>query len=296
MEELIREYLNYLSVERGLAQNTIQAYGGDVYGYMSFLRDRGISSPDEISRTDIINFLASLKGRLSPSSVSRKVAAIKTFHKFLVREGLTENFPTLDLRFPKTSKKLPFVLSVEEVEMLLTQPKGQHPLKLRDKAILEVLYASGVRVSELVAMDVDDVDFKEGCVRCMGKGSKERIVPLGTYALEALSNYVRQGRPKLVKALHIPVLFVNARGRRLTRQGCWNILKKYAIQVGLKNIHPHTLRHSFATHLLEAGADLRAVQEMLGHAFISTTQIYTSLTRQDLKEIYLETHPRARSR
>jgi len=295
MKQLLRDYLNFQSVERGLAKNSLQAYEGDLNKYLEFLEKNKIRSVDKISYQDVLNYLTSLKKKgLASTTISRNVAAIKTFHKFLVREGTTENFPTANLKFPKIPRKLPKVFSVDEVVKLLEQPHGQVPASLRDKAILEVLYGAGTRVSELVFLNVDDIDFESGYIRVFGKGSKERIVPVGSYALEAISEYIKKGRIKLIKGYHSGALFLNQHGKRLTRQGCWKILNKYAKQAGLEDIHPHSLRHSFATSLLQAGADLRSVQEMLGHADISTTQIYTHVTREHLKEVYMLTHPKAK--
>lgn len=296
MEDLIRDFLNYLLVEKGVSENTLKAYENDLKSYAEYLRNHGFTDIGELKRLDIVDYLSKLRElNYSASSTSRKLAAIKSFHKFLLREGFSKELPTAELRSPKLSKRLPVVLSLSQVEKILAQPSGQESAALRDKAILELMYASGMRISELVGLDLDDVDSETGSVRCMGKGSKERFVPVGSYAVAAVVNYVEKGRPKLAKKRRPTALFLNARGQRLTRQGCWKIFKQYVAKTGIKKkVSPHSLRHSFATHMLEAGADLRAIQEMLGHAFISTTQIYTKLTRQDLKEIYMETHPRAR--
>ncbi len=295
-KKLLSEFLNYLSVEKGVAANTLKAYERDLNSYLQFIAVRGIEDIDNLKRLDIIDFLSFLKkSGYSPSTISRKLAAIKSFHKFTVREGFVSKLPTSELHSPKLIKRLPIVLTVEEVTRILEQPKGYEPLTLRDKAILELMYATGMRVSELIGLDTDDIDKESGTVRCFGKGSKERYIPIGSYALEATNTYLERGRPRLIKKTRPSALFLNARGKRLSRQGCWKIFKQYIEQSGIsKKVYPHSLRHSFATHLLEAGADLRAIQEMLGHAFISTTQVYTKLTRQDLKEIYMETHPRAR--
>lgn len=294
--KLLREFLNYLSVEKGVSVNTLKAYERDLTSYLQFLESKNISNINSLKRLDIVDYLAHLREvKYSPASISRKLAAVKSFHKFMIKEGLASKLPTSELRHPKLAKKLPIVLTVEEVNKILEQPKGREPLTLRDKAILELMYASGMRVSELVGLDIDDVDKESGTVRCFGKGSKERYVPIGSFAMEALNDYLESSRPKLMKKLRPTALFLNARGKRLTRQWCWKIFKHYVEQAGIsKKVYPHSLRHSFATHLLAAGADLRAIQEMLGHAFISTTQVYTKLTRHDIKEIYLETHPRAR--
>jgi integrase/recombinase XerD len=296
-EELIRDFLNYLLVEKGVAENTLKAYDNDLKSYAQYLEAKGFDDIGELTRLDIIEYLSELRNKIhySPSTTSRKLAAIKSFHRFLLKEGFCSELPTAELRSPKLGQRLPGVLSVQEIETLLAQPKGQEPKALRDKAILELMYSSGMRISELVGLDLDDFDLEVGSVRCMGKGSKERFVPVGSYAVRAALDYIQRARPKLAKKGRPMALFLNARGKRLTRQGCWKIFKQYAFAAGIKKkVSPHSLRHSFATHMLEAGADLRAIQEMLGHAFISTTQVYTKLTRRDLKEIYMETHPRAR--
>lgn len=294
MKEFVRQFINYLTVEKALAKNTISSYSQDLSNYLDFLAGKELVDPGDITRDDIFEFLQSLYARkLSAASVKRKIAAIKSFHKFLVREGMTQNLPTADLVTPKIPRRLPITLTVSQIEKLLAVPKGRTPLALRDKAMLETLYATGMRISELTNLDLADIDMINGFVRCYGKGAKERIVPLGSYALQALADYIREGRSKLVKRYTEQAVFINARGKRISRKGCWLLVKKYAEQAGLK-LHPHSLRHSFATHLLEGGADLRSVQELLGHASISTTQIYTHVSREHLREVYLTTHPRAR--
>lgn len=296
---LLGEFLNYLEVERGFSQNTLSAYRVDLTRYVYYLSHNSINKIGQITRNHILNYLKTLKEKeLAASSLARTVAAIKSFHKFILKEQLVEGRdsknPAADISFPKKPRKLPVVLSVEQVRSILEKPRGQTPLILRDKAVLEVLYGAGLRVSELISLDLSDIDLPNGYITCYGKGSKERLVPIGFYAISALEDYLNQGRPKLTKNRLVSELFVNSKGKRLTRQGCWMIVKKYARLAKLDNIHPHSLRHSFATHLLEAGADLRAIQELLGHSSISTTQVYTSLTSQDLREIYLEAHPRAK--
>lgn len=295
MQKHISEFGNYLTVERGFSLNTLKAYKHNLCQYMKFLQEKRITDFADVNRRDIVMYLAKLKhdGRAS-STVAQSIASIRTFHKFLLREKFSETLPTAELELPKKPKLLPDVLSIQEVELLLAKPSGSEPAKLRDKAILELLYGTGIRVSELTALDVSEIDLELNFIRCYGKGSKERIVPLGSYAKEALSAYLQHGRPLLVKKCVTAALFVNTRGGRLTRQGCWQIVKEYARQAGLKKIHPHSLRHSFATHLLEGGANLRAVQELLGHTFISTTQIYTHVSREHLHKVYLDSHPRAR--
>jgi integrase/recombinase XerD len=290
------EFLNYLMVERGLAENTFRAYQRDLSQYTWWLKNNKITL-DKATPSNITNFLAWQKNKgLSPVTIKRNLAAVKSFHKFLVRDGFTKNLPTADFKMPKVPQKLPHVLSVGEVEHLLSKLVGQTPAVLRDKAMLELLYASGMRVSELVNLDLYDLDLEAGYVRCFGKGSRERVVPFGSHARKALENYLEKARPLLVqgKKRSSSALFVNARGGRMSRQGFWRILKRYADLAGMKEVYPHILRHSFATHLLEAGADLRSVQEMLGHASISTTQVYTHVSKRHLKEVYMEAHPRAK--
>ncbi len=302
MKTYITEYLGYLSVERGASQHTIAAYGRDLAEYDAFLSARGIAGPDELSRTDVTAFVASLWERgLAPSSVERKVAAIKGFHKFLVREGITENHPTARLPLPKVPERLPDVVSIDDIDRLLGQPFPDGPAGLRDRAMLETLYGCGLRVSELTGLDLTDLDLGEGFLRVFGKGGKERMVPVAGLAQHALQAYVTHGRPYLrpkgsLRGLDASAVFLNMRGARLSRQGVFGIVKSYGARVGLEALHPHTLRHSFATHLLEGGADLRALQEMLGHADISTTQVYTHVDRRHIREEYLSTHPRARMR
>lgn len=294
MDDLLREFLNYLEVEKGLAENSIKAYKRDLVRYLDYLKKKSINSLEEVDHSFITSYLDYLKKRnLSSASIARAVASLKTFHKFLVREGFTKSYPAADVSFPKKPKRLPYVLSVSQIELLLKQPEGETPTCLRDKAMLEVLYGGGLRVSELTSLEADDVDFKAGYLRCLGKGSKERVIPLGNYALTALKDYLAK-RGELTRKTQCTTLFVNARGRKLSRQGAWKIIKKYVKKAKLEGVYPHSLRHSFATHMLQGGADLRAVQEMLGHAYVSTTQIYTQVNRESLKEIYFETHPRAK--
>lgn len=293
LSDYISEFANYLSVERGLAQNTLESYERDLRQFEGFLKERSISIPD-VAQTNIVDYLLHLKrkGRAS-STVSRTLASIRAFYGFMWQEKYIKTNPASNLDSPRQEKHLPKVLSVAEVERLLEMADTRTPAGQRDKAMLEVLYATGLRVSELIALDISDVDLEFGYVRCIGKGSKERIVPLGTKAIEALRQYITHGRVKLQKGVGGHKLFVNQRGRGLTRQGFWKILKKYARMAGIKGeVTPHTIRHSFATHLLENGADLRAVQEMLGHSDISTTQVYTHVTRKRLKEVLASAHPR----
>ncbi|TYO95596.1 site-specific tyrosine recombinase XerD [Desulfallas thermosapovorans] len=295
MEINTRHFLNYLAVERGLAQNTISSYALDLKQFKNFCRRRQVSKAGEITRNVVLNYILELKksGR-SSATIARHMAALKAFCRFLVDEQVLGSDPMANLESPGLPKKLPGVLAQEEVQKLLEQPRVGNPGGLRDKAMLELMYATGMRVSELLTLDLDQVDCEHGYVRCLGKGSKERIIPVGSVARNFLSEYLRWGRAKIKANKGEKALFLNMRGNRLTRQGFWKIIKKYARQAGIaREITPHTLRHSFATHLLENGADLRALQEMLGHADITTTQIYTHLTENKLRETYDKHHPRA---
>ncbi len=295
MKKLINEFINYLSVERGLAVNTLESYGRDLRQYSQYLEEIEEAELDSVSRATIVKYLMKLQAQgKATATIARRLAALKAFYQFLVREKRIMSDPTANLESPKLEKRLPKVLTVAEVERLLAQPDTNQPAGIRDRAMLELLYATGIRVSELVALNVEDVTLDMGYIKCAGKGSKERIVPLGSLAIQSCRAYLDSARPKLVKDREEPALFVNHHGHRLTRQGFWKIVKKYTEDAHIdKEITPHTLRHSFATHLLENGADLRSVQEMLGHADISTTQIYTHVTRGRLKEVYARTHPRA---
>lgn len=294
LSDYVLEFINYLSIERGLAPNTLESYERDLRQFAEFLKGKSISIEDVV-QTNIVDYFLHLKrnGRAS-STVSRNLASLRSFYGFMWQEKYIKVNPASNLDSPKQEKHLPKVLNMMEVERLLEMPDPRTPAGQRDKAMLEVLYATGLRVSELIALDIGDIDLEFGYVRCIGKGSKERIVPLGAKAIEAVEQYVVHGRVKLQKGAGGHKLFVNQRGQGLTRQGFWKILKKYARMAGIRGeVTPHTLRHSFATHLLENGADLRAVQEMLGHSDISTTQIYTHVTRKRLKEVLASAHPRA---
>jgi integrase/recombinase XerD len=295
MESLIQEFIDYLGHEKGLATNTLESYSRDLKQYYGFLSGDSTASLENASQSTIVAYLMYLRKQgKATATIARRLAALKAFYQFLVKENYVSSDPTNDLSSPKLERKLPKVLTVSEVERLLNQPDLSTPAGKRDKAMLELLYATGIRVSELVNLNILDVDLKEGFVRCMGKGSKERVVPVGDIAVSALRTYLEGARPKLVADAKEKALFVNHHGKRLTRQGFWKIVKKYAAQAQIrKEITPHTLRHSFATHLLENGADIRAVQEMLGHADISTTQIYTHVTKDRLKDVYAKSHPRA---
>lgn len=292
LDRSINEFLGYLSVERGLADKTIEAYGRDLRKYAAYMAERKVGL-DDINRGHIVEFIGDMRKDRSDASIARMVAAIRAFHKFAAREGLTDNYPIADLRSPKKANKLPRVLSVEQVRALLEVAVGPRPSDYRTRAIIETLYSSGIRISELVGLDLSDIDLDMGIIRCWGKGSKERIAPLGSFAVDAILEYLRKARPIFAGSKRPAALFLNARGERLSRQSCWRFVKEAAAKAGIEEIYPHALRHSFATHLLENGADLRAVQEMLGHASISTTQIYTHITKDRLQEIYERVHPRA---
>ncbi len=295
MANYVEEFIHYLAVERGLAQNTLESYGRDLQQFHVYLKNSNLELLRDSSRNIILNYLNTLqaKGR-AVSTISRNLAAIKSFYQYLVRQRYLEKDPAANLESPKLEKKLPKILTVGEVEELLKQPNNFMPGGIRDKAMLELLYATGIRVSELISLNSADINLDMGYIKCYGRGSKERVVPLGSIAAKCVQEYITKGRPKLVRTYDELALFVNHHGNRLTRQGFWKIIKKYAQEANItKDITPHTLRHSFATHLLENGADLRSVQEMLGHADISTTQIYTHVTKNRLKEVYDKAHPRA---
>ncbi|MGE5197594.1 MAG: site-specific tyrosine recombinase XerD [Deltaproteobacteria bacterium] len=294
MREFIDVFLNYLSVERGLSPNTIVSYRRDLNFYMDFLDARGFQALSKISRNDITNFMLSRKDKgLAPNSIARSVAAIKSFHRFLVRERILTSDATSLVDSPKLWKKIPETLSLNEVEVLISQPNLKDRQGVRDRAILEVLYATGMRVSEAANLKVDNANLEVGFVRCIGKGNKERVIPLGKKAVDSIRRYLQISRPQLLNKKESEFLFVSRFGKKISRQSLWKILKRYARQARIKkSIRPHTLRHSFATHLLERGADLRSVQEMLGHANISTTQIYTHINKDRLKTIHKTYHPR----
>lgn len=297
MDTHLKDFIHFLIVEKGLAENTIVSYERDLKSYIIFLKEKEkILSFQDVKRINIVHFLGLLKEQgKSTRTIARHIASIRSFHHFLLREKVTSEDPTVHIELPHLERTLPKVLSMKEVEQLLDSPKKNDHFGLRDKAMLEVLYATGMRVSELIGLNLDDVHLSMGFIRCIGKGNKERIIPIGRVATEALENYLDKGRPRFVsKKYKEDALFLNHHGRRMTRQGFWKNLKRLAKEAGIeKELTPHTLRHSFATHLLENGADIRAVQEMLGHADISTTQIYTHVTKTRLKDVYSHYHPRA---
>jgi integrase/recombinase XerD len=302
-EALVIDFLSHLEFERGLSRNTLTAYRTDLLQFGVFLAGRRMEATDAAGG-DLSDFLAALargdgNGHppCSASTVNRKAACLRSFYRHLRREEIVDDDPAAALAPPRRGRTLPHVLSQEQVQHLLAQPRGDEPATIRDRALLELMYACGLRASETIGLDVGDVDIKEGSLRARGKGSKERIVPVGGKAATALSAYLRGARPKLVHSAGENRLFVNFRGGPLTRQGLYKIVQRHARTAGLADrMSPHTLRHSFATHLLAGGCDLRSVQEMLGHADVSTTQLYTHLSSDDLKRAYFDAHPRAHSR
>jgi integrase/recombinase XerD len=319
MRRLILDFLAYLELERGLARNTLEAYRGDLLQFGAFLERRGITA-EHAQHTDLADFTAELGGRedrrspgpsrshaafvsvgarpsASAATVGRKVACLRSFYRYLRREERIGHDPTADLHGPRKSQRLPQVLSREDVARLLDEPRGTEPLALRDRALLELLYACGLRVSEAVGLKLSDVDLEQAMLRARGKGSKERQVPIGRQAVAALRAYSARGRPALLGEHSGERLFLNHRGSPLTRQGLYKIVQGHARRAGLdKRMSPHTLRHSFATHLLAGGCDLRSLQEMLGHADLATTQLYTQLSAERLKGAYFSAHPRAQAR
>ncbi len=294
MKELIEDFVNYLSVERGLAVNTVNSYRRDLKKYVKYLSKEGLTNADEVKREQITSFMQSEKeGGLSATSICRRLAAIKMFHRFLVRERLVKEDPTNLIETPRIWKRVPDVLSQAEIEAMIKASQGRHWQSIRDNAILELLYASGMRVSELVDLKVENVNLEAGYVRCIGKGRKERMIPIGKKAQIAVKRYLDQVRKKLAKAGFAPNLFLSRLSKRLSRQSVWKIIKYYAKRANIKKpIKTHTFRHSFATHLLEHGADLRSVQEMLGHSDIATTQIYTHVDKERLRSVHKQFHPR----
>jgi integrase/recombinase XerD len=300
-EGLVLDFLAHLEFERGLARNTLQAYRTDLLQFGEYLRRHGLE-PTSASGTDVSDFLAEVArgnggGPSAPATVNRKAAAVRSFYRHLRRSGITEDDPTAAIRPPRRGRSLPKVLSYSEVKRLLAQPRGSEPAALRDRAILELMYGCGLRVSEAIGLEVGSVDLRHEVVRAEGKGSKERMVPLGREAAAAVGRYLRSGRPELVGTREERKLFVNSRGGALSRQGLYKIVQRHAKSAGLDGrMSPHTLRHSFATHLLSGGCDLRSVQEMLGHADVSTTQIYTHISDERLRDVYFAAHPRAQAR
>ncbi len=304
MREEIESFLNYLGVEKGFSENTIFAYRNDLYQLAGSAEKEAtkqglVPSWANFSRQGMLSYMLDLKERgYASTTIARKVAATRSFFSFMVAEGIIKTNPTENLSSPSVGKSLPKPISISQVRQLLNQPAKLPTLEAkRDKAMLELLYASGMRISELVSLNLGDVDMEGGYVRCFGKGHKERVIPIYEQAAMAVKEYTEETRPKLAHSKEGPALFLNPRGERLTRQGFWQKLKEYAKSANLgTQISPHTLRHSFATHMLSGGADLRAVQELLGHANISTTQVYTHLTTEHIRRTYEKSHPRAKQR
>ena len=293
----LKDYLHFLQIERQLSQNTLISYKKDLTDYLNHLFEiQQIHSLDNVERLHIINHLRQLKleGK-SPRTISRHISSIRSFHQFLLREKVTTKDPTIHLELPQLDQKLPNYLSIEEVNALLDNIDLSKPQGVRDLAIFDLMYATGMRISECIDLNLEDIHLTMGFVRVFGKGGKERIIPLGGSAIRTCAKYIEEARPKMLNAMgDTDALFINQRGKRLTRQGIGKLLKTHALKASIKKeITPHILRHTFATHLIENGADLRSVQEMLGHADISTTQIYTHVSKKRLKEIYKQFHPRA---
>jgi integrase/recombinase XerD len=298
-EHLLLDFLAYLEFERGLSRNTLEAYRSDLLQYGAWLDGHGLTALS-IGHTELAEFLSGLaegSGHRPPvaaATVQRKVACLRSFYRHLRRVGILEVDPTTKLRAPRHERRLPNVLTRDEVAKLLEQPVGTAPTALRDRALLEVMYACGLRASEAITLEVSDLDFESGVLRARGKGSKERLVPVGSAAARALAAYLKRGRPQLAGDRLQACLFLNRRGGGLTRQGLYKIVQRHARSAGLEQrMSPHTLRHTFATHLLAGGCDLRSLQEMLGHADITTTQLYTHLSAERLRDVYFDAHPRA---
>ncbi len=294
MERVKNNFLNYITVEKGLSENTRQAYKRDLETFLGFIKEKDLELK-EISRTDILSYIRNLRGEgLAARTAARHLSTLRTFFRFLLIENIKQEDPTVNIDTPKTWSNLPKFLTFEEVERLMEQPDEATRKGIRDRAMIELLYATGLRVSELINLKREDLKIEMGMLTCSGKGSKERIVPVGDSALSKISRYLREARGEYKKSDQNPYLFLSNRGKPMTRQSFWKIIKKYALRANIeKNVTPHILRHSFATHLLENGANLRSVQMMLGHSDISTTQIYTHINKERLKQIYDDHHPRA---
>ena len=291
---MIRAFLNYLRVDKGLSGNTIEAYRRDIMKFAEFVRSRNLA-PGDVQRGDVVEFMSTLYQRnLDSRSVARYLVTIRQFFRYLSIERIVQEDPAAHIESPKIRQSLPDFLSVEEVERLLAQPDMTTPVGIRDRAMIELMYSTGLRVSELCGLRITDLQMEAGCLRCIGKGNKERLVPVGRKALEAVQNYLRVARGHFLRQGACPFIFLNERGTKMERRTFWIILGRYGRKVGLrKSLTPHMLRHSFATHLLDRGADLRSVQLMLGHSDITTTQIYTHVVEERLKQVYKEHHPRA---
>jgi integrase/recombinase XerD len=293
--EILDSFLHYLAVEKGLSRNTLEAYSRDLNAYLAFLEGEGIASLAATSKLTVMAFIKQLqKAGLAQRSINRALVALRGLYRFQAREGHLAVDPLEDTELPKLGPTLPHVLTIQDCEQLLAQPDAESLLGIRDGAMLELLYATGMRVSELCELPISGVNLEAGFVLIKGKGGKERVCPIGEMAMERVRDYLEQARPALLKGRESPFLFLNNRGTRMSRQGFWKLLRHYALKAGItKHLTPHTLRHSFATHLLERGADLRFIQAMLGHADIGTTQIYTHVNQEYLKQLHRKYHPRA---
>ncbi len=294
MEQRVVDFTEYLREEKKSSENTVLSYTRDLRGFCRFMKESGVLDSAKVNRTNVMAYVYELqKQHKAGATVSRNIASIRSFYQFLQRKGVVTENPAADLELPKVEKKVPEILSLEKVELLLEQPSGDEDKEIRDKAMLELLYATGIRVTELISLKVEDINLSLEFIHC-GSDAKGRIIPIGAQAKFSLRRYMEKVREHMVSKPEEDILFVNCNGRPMTRQGFWKIIKSYAKKAGIEEeITPHMLRHSFAAHLIENGADLRSVQEMLGHSDISTTQIYTKLTNQKLKNVYAKTHPRA---
>ena len=294
MEQRIVDFTEYLRNDKKSSENTVLSYARDLKGFSRFMKESGVLDPAKVNRTNVMAYVYELqKQKKAGATVSRNIASIRSFFQFLQKKGIVADNPAADLELPKVEKKVPEILSLEKVELLLEQPGGEEDKEVRDKAMLELLYATGIRVTELISLKVEDVNLPLEYIRCGGE-NKSRIIPIGAQAKFSLRRYLEKVRENMILRADEETLFVNCNGKPMTRQGFWKIIKAYAKKAGIEeDITPHMLRHSFAAHLIENGADLRSVQEMLGHSDISTTQIYTKLTNQKLKNVYAKAHPRA---
>ena len=294
MEQRIVDFTEYLRNDKKSSENTVLSYARDLKGFSRFMKESGVLDPAKVNRTNVMAYVYELqKQNKAGATVSRNIASIRSFFQFLQKKGIVADNPAADLELPKVEKKVPEILSLEKVELLLEQPSGEEDKEVRDKAMLELLYATGIRVTELISLKVEDVNLPLEYIRCGGE-NKSRIIPIGAQAKFSLRRYLEKVRENMILRADEETLFVNCNGKPMTRQGFWKIIKAYAKKAGIEeDITPHMLRHSFAAHLIENGADLRSVQEMLGHSDISTTQIYTKLTNQKLKNVYAKAHPRA---
>ncbi len=300
LQKNLREYIAHLKIERSLSEHTIKAYNADLQLYLEYLANRKISNIKDVQESDVaafVDYLSLSTEVKAVSSISRMVASVRGFHKFLALEAITDTDPAIEVKPPKIPKKLPKAITVAQMqELIRVAGIGDDVISLRNQALLEVLYGTGARITEAVRLTADDLDFENATIRLFGKGRKERILPLGTYAIKALEAYLTRSRPVLAtKGKGSVYLFLNKRGNPLSRQSAWGIIQEVAKTAGIENISPHTFRHSFATHLLQGGADVRIVQEMLGHSSVTTTQIYTKVTVDTVREVYASSHPRARN-